>query len=86
MSVQVITPDVDAGSLLAGAQFVDAYTLIVEDTTLDARGAAERIFNTLPRWISGLMAPSAIALSRRSASRRRFRARWRRTRLASFLS
>ena len=56
ISVQVITPDVDAGGLLAGAQFVDAYTLIVEDTTLDARGAAERMFNSLPAWISGLMA------------------------------
>jgi hypothetical protein len=56
MSVQITTSDVDAGSLLAGAQFADAYTLTVEDPALDARGAAERMFNTLPRWISGLMA------------------------------
>lgn len=56
MSVQVANPDVDAGRLLAGAQFVDAYVLTIQDPALDARGAAERMFATLPPWISGLMA------------------------------
>lgn len=56
MSVQAITPDADIGTLLAGAQFVDAYTLTIDDPSLDARGAAERMFATRPPWISGLMA------------------------------
>lgn len=56
MNVQATSADVDVGSLLAGAQFTDAYTLTVADPALDARKAAERIFNTLPPWISRLMA------------------------------
>ena len=56
MSVQAANPDADAGRLLAGAQFVDTYALTIEDPALDARGAAERMFATLPPWIGGLMA------------------------------
>jgi hypothetical protein len=56
VSVQAAIPDADAGRLLAGAQFVDAYALTIRDPALDARGAAERMFATLPPWIGGLMA------------------------------
>lgn len=56
MCVQAIDPAVDAGSLLAGAQFIDAYALLVEDPAIDARGAAERMFATAPPWIGALMA------------------------------
>ena len=63
MSVQAITPDADTGALLAGAQFADAYTLTIDDPSLDARGAAERMFATRPPWISGLMAVRNVVVS-----------------------
>jgi hypothetical protein len=55
MRVQATSPDADAGNLLSGAQFADAYALTIDDPRLDARGAAERMFATRPPWISGLM-------------------------------
>lgn len=56
IGVQAVKPEIEAGELLAGAQFVDAYALTIEDPALDARRAAERMFDSSPRWISGLMA------------------------------
>jgi uncharacterized protein DUF2867 len=55
MKVREITPEVDAGALLAGAQFVDAYRIAIEATALDARRAAERMFARPPRWIEALI-------------------------------
>jgi hypothetical protein len=49
-------PDIDANTLLAGAQFIDAYSIVVEDDALDARNAAERMFSRSPRWIGALLA------------------------------
>jgi hypothetical protein len=46
----------NASALLAGAQFVDAYSVAVDDATLDARRAAERMRAHSPRWIEALMA------------------------------
>jgi hypothetical protein len=56
MTVQEITPRVDKNTLLACAQFVDAFSVAVDDTALDARGAAERMLGYRPRWIAALMA------------------------------
>ena len=43
MNVREISPNVDAGALLAGAQFIDAFSIGIEDTALDARHAAEKM-------------------------------------------
>ena len=55
MTIREIKPDVDCESLLAGAQFADAFRVTVADTSLDARGAAERIFSRNPRWVQSLL-------------------------------
>jgi hypothetical protein len=55
MKVHEVAPDVDPGPLLAGAQFVDAYRVVVEGHALDARTAAEKIFAHSPRWIEALL-------------------------------
>lgn len=56
MTVRAVEPRIAAGTLLAGAQFVDAYGLAVPDPALDARRAAERMLGEQPGWIAGLMA------------------------------
>lgn len=56
MHVDTIRPPADAGALLAGAQFMDAFSVVTDDTTLSARQAAERLFGRSPRWIKTLMA------------------------------
>jgi Protein of unknown function (DUF2867) len=55
MSVREITPDVDPGPLLAGAQFVDAYRVEMDGSALDAREAARRMFARSPRWAEALL-------------------------------
>jgi hypothetical protein len=55
MSVQEVAPDVDLDRLLAGAQFVDAYRILVEGTGLDARKAATKMFAHPPRWVDTLL-------------------------------
>ena len=55
MKVREITPDVDAGALLAGAQFIDAYYLETDGRTLTARHAAERMIGRPPRWVDALL-------------------------------
>jgi hypothetical protein len=56
MKVSAIKPYVDADALLPGAQFVDAYSIAVDDAALDARHGAERMLGRSPRWIETLMA------------------------------
>jgi hypothetical protein len=56
MNVHAVAPDVDSNALLAGAQFVDAYSIAVGGAVLDARHAAERMLGRSPRWIGTLMA------------------------------
>jgi hypothetical protein len=56
MKVRAVEPDIDADTLLAGAQYIDAYSITVNDSTLDARGAAERMMARGPRWIEALLA------------------------------
>ena len=55
MRVLEITPEIDAATLLAGAQFMDAYRLDVDDENLDARQAAMRMMARAPRWVDVLV-------------------------------
>jgi Protein of unknown function (DUF2867) len=55
MKVRAVEPDVDADALLAGAQYIDAYSIAVNDATLDARHAAEKLMARGPRWIEALL-------------------------------
>jgi len=55
MIVREVQPEVDRDSVLAGAQFADAFRVTVADADLDARGAAERIFSRSPRWVEALL-------------------------------
>jgi hypothetical protein len=55
MTIDEVPPKVDSSVLLPGAQFADAYSVSVEDRTLDARQAAERMLARGPRWIDTLL-------------------------------
>jgi Protein of unknown function (DUF2867) len=55
MKVAEVAPQVDPATLLAGAQFVDAYRLYVEGQALDARQAAMRMMARAPRWVDALV-------------------------------
>src|SRR6185312_5376930 len=52
--VREITPDVDAGTVLAGAQFMDAFRVDVGSTNVNAREACTRMVLNGPRWIDAL--------------------------------
>jgi hypothetical protein len=56
MRVHEVDPNVDGGALLAGAQFVDAYSIAIDGAALDARQAAEKVLARAPRWIEMLLA------------------------------
>jgi hypothetical protein len=55
MKVREVPPSVNPGKLLAGAQFIDAFSLEFDGRTLDAREAAERMFARSPAWIDALL-------------------------------
>jgi Protein of unknown function (DUF2867) len=55
MKVHPVEPGVDAAALLAGAQFIDAYSIAIEHAEFDARQAAENMLGRRPRWIETLM-------------------------------
>jgi hypothetical protein len=55
MVIREVEPDVDRESVLAGAQFADAFQVTVTDAKLDARVAAERIFSRSPPWVKMLL-------------------------------
>ena len=55
MTVHEVTPAVDANTLLAGAQFVDAFRIEIGERALDARHAAERMMGRSPRWVEALL-------------------------------
>jgi Protein of unknown function (DUF2867) len=55
VKVHTVEPNVDAGALLAGAQFIDAYSIAIDDAALDARRAAEKMLGREPRWIEALL-------------------------------
>jgi uncharacterized protein DUF2867 len=56
MKVHEVDPDVDSSALLAGAQFIDAYSIVIGNAALDARRAAEKMLARGPRWIETLLA------------------------------
>jgi len=56
MNVREVDPNVDTGALLAGAQFVDAFSIAIDNAALDARHAAEKMLGRGPRWIELLLA------------------------------
>ncbi len=55
MKVHEVDPDVDSRALLASAQFIDAYSIVIGKAALDARRAAEKMLARGPRWIEALM-------------------------------
>ena len=55
MKIMEVAPEVESGALLASVQFADAYRVVLEGTTLDARRAAEKMFARGPRWIEVLL-------------------------------
>jgi hypothetical protein len=56
MKVRAVDPDANTAPLLAGAQFRDAFSVMVDDAALDARHAAEKMLGRSPRWIEKLLA------------------------------
>ena len=53
-TVREVTPNVDAGAVLAGAQFIDAFRVEVGAATVNAREACTRMVLHGPRWIDAL--------------------------------
>jgi hypothetical protein len=53
--VHEVAPEIDAGPLLSGAQFIDAFRVDLEGHTVDARNAAERMMGRSPAWIEALL-------------------------------
>jgi len=43
MKVHEVDPNVDSHALLAGARFIDAYSIAIDDAALEARRAAEKM-------------------------------------------
>ena len=56
MRIEEVAPEIDPATLLAGAQFMDAYRLEVDGKALDAREAAMRMMARAPRWVDALVA------------------------------
>ena len=56
MKVDAVAPKVDTDALLAGAQFADAFRIVVAGSKLDARQAAQRMMGRSPRWVERLVA------------------------------
>lgn len=56
MAVQALAPEATTSPLLIGADFADAYRLVVQGPAFDAATAARRVFSSTPRWISALLA------------------------------
>lgn len=53
-TVREVTPNVDAGTLLSGAQFIDAFRVELGTRQLSAREACTRMMLHGPRWIDAL--------------------------------
>ena len=56
MRIRAVEPAADTRMLLAGAQFADAFSVAIGDSTIDARRAAEIMILRQPRWVEMLMA------------------------------
>jgi len=56
MNVREVIPSVDCKTLLAGADFADAYRVAIDGTRVNARRAAEKMFARGPQWAEALLA------------------------------
>ncbi len=54
-TVREVTPNVDADTVLAGAQFIDAFRVEIGAAALDAREACTRMVLHGPRWADALL-------------------------------
>ncbi|TFV40290.1 DUF2867 domain-containing protein [Bradyrhizobium frederickii] len=54
-TVRAVTPNVDAGKLLTGAQFADAFRVEIGAAAMNAREACVRMVLNGPRWIDALL-------------------------------
>lgn len=61
--VREVTPEVDAGAVLAGAQFIDAFRVEIGAATTNAREACTRMVLHGPRWIDALLRLRNILVS-----------------------
>jgi hypothetical protein len=50
-----VEPTTEVLALMADADFADCYRINVEDPTLDASGAVERMLGRFPQWVDVLM-------------------------------
>ncbi|MFT4116810.1 DUF2867 domain-containing protein [Bradyrhizobium sp.] len=62
-TVREVAPEIDAGTLLAGAQFIDAFRVGIGTTPLNAREACVRMVLHGPRWIDALLRLRNIAVT-----------------------
>ncbi|QIP06932.1 DUF2867 domain-containing protein [Bradyrhizobium symbiodeficiens] len=62
-TVHEVTPDVDAGTVLAGAQFIDAFRVGIGAAAVNAREACTRMVLHGPRWIDVLIRLRNIMVS-----------------------
>jgi hypothetical protein len=53
--VHEVCPEIDAGPLLSGAQFIDAFRIDLDGHAIDARNAAERMMGRSPAWVEALL-------------------------------
>jgi hypothetical protein len=53
-TVHEVTPEVDIGAVLAGAQFADAFRVDIGTAALSAREACTRMVLNGPRWVDAL--------------------------------
>ncbi|WP_431205956.1 DUF2867 domain-containing protein [Bradyrhizobium betae] len=62
-TVREVTPEVDAGAVLAGAQFIDAFRVEIGAAAVNAREACTRMVLHGPRWIDALLRLRNILVS-----------------------
>jgi uncharacterized protein DUF2867 len=55
MMISELSPTVDRAQWLAGAQFADAFRVVIEGSAIDARAAATRTVGHPPRWANALI-------------------------------
>ncbi|MGJ5024547.1 DUF2867 domain-containing protein [Bradyrhizobium sp. SZCCHNRI1009] len=55
MTINETKPAVDRARWLEGAEFADAFCIVVDDDPIDARTAATRMFSRSPRWVEALL-------------------------------
>ncbi|MBR0843834.1 DUF2867 domain-containing protein [Bradyrhizobium liaoningense] len=62
-TVREVAPNVDAGTLLTGAQFIDAFRVEIGAAAVTAREACTRMVLHGPRWIDALLRLRNVAVA-----------------------